>query len=442
MNESELKKKIQELEKALEKESKEKARIQKEYEKTKEEFEKYKSKYPAIKELPHFVKEDIKTEKKKPGQKVGHKGYARKIPERIDLVVPLEIKACPDCNNKLNRTQEIRKRTITDIPLTSKITTTQYEIHRKYCSYCDKIVESTIPDTISNSPFGINLMLFIVFLKIGMALPYNKIRTLLMTMYDLKISEGCLVNILLLVKEEFGDYYKILEKKMKKVRVKNADESSWRIDGINHYIWIFITKEIALYKIRKSRGSEVAIEVLGKQKNKTITCDGFSAYSKLKKLVECFIQLCWFHILKNSRKYKKVYPDEGELLHKKLKGIFTLAKSYNHQATDDQVENLKKEIKWLAHPIYKHKEIKGFVKTLQDRIDELFRFTQDVEVEGNNNLAERGIRKAVIIRKISNGSRSHNGAGILEVLLSVVETAKLQGQNPLLFMKEKIASKR
>ena len=273
-----------------------------------------------------------------------------------------------------------------------------------------------------------------------MALPYNKIQQLLFTMYNLQISEGGLVNILLHIKEEFGDYYQTLEKKMRRVKTKHSDESGWRIDGINNYIWLFITEEIALYKIRKGRGSEVPVEVLGKQKGKVITCDGFSAYNKLKRLSGCLIQLCWFHILKNSKKHKKNYPEEATIIHDKLKEIYALAKSYDHKATDEQVEKLKKEIKWLAYPLYKHHEVKGFINTLQERIDDLFRFTQDKKIAGDNNLAERGLRKGVIIRKISNGSRSNNGAEILEILLSVVETARLQKQNPLLFMHKIITS--
>ena len=70
----------------------------------------------------------------------------------------------------------------------------------------------------------------------------------------------------------------------------------------------------------------------------------------------------------------------------------------------------------------------------------MFRFTQDEEIEGDNNLAERELRKAVIIRKISNGNRSAKGAEILEVLLSIVETARLQKKNPLNFMHKILAS--
>lgn len=428
--------------KELEQLRKENEKLKKELEKVKQEFEKYKAKYPATKELPSFVKENVKHPKRTPGQKNGHKAYFRKIPERIDFVVPLAIDTCPNCDGELSETQEIRKRIVIDIPLTSQTINTLYEIHRKYCKECDKIVEPYVPNALPNSPFGLNLMLFVVYLKIGMALPYNKIQQLLITMYNLKISEGGLVNILTQIKEEFGDYYQTLERKMRRARTKHADESGWRIDGINHNIWLFITQEIALYKIRKSRGSEVPAEVLKRQKNKTITCDGFSAYNKLKELVHCLIQLCWFHILKNSRKHKKNYPEEATFIHDKLKEIYALAKSYDHKATDKQVEDLKQEIRWLAYPMYTHQEIKGFLNTLLERIDDLFRFTQDKKVDGDNNLAERGLRKAVIIRKISNGSKSDKGAEILEVLLSVVETARLQKQNPLLFMHKIIASER
>ena len=436
MNEAEkLKKRIKELEEENKRLKEEKDRVEKE-------FEKYKAKYPATKELPAFVKEDIKTEKKTPGQKKGHKGYFRRIPERIDFIIPLEINCCPDCEGELSDTQEIRKRTIIEIPLTSQTINTQYEIHRKYCKKCDKIVEPEVPNALPNSPFGLNLMLFVVFLKIGMALPYTTIQQLLLSMSNLKISEGGLVNILSKIKEEFGEYYQTLEKRMRRVKTKHADESGWRIDGVNHYIWLFITNEIALYKIRKSRASEVPAEVLGKQKNKTITCDGFSAYNRLMKLVGCLIQLCWFHILKNSKKHKTNYPEEATVLHAKLKEIYALAKSYEHKATDGQVEKLKDEIRWLAYPLYQHQEIKGFLNTLLERIDDLFRFTQDKNIAGDNNLAERGLRKAVSIRKVSNGSRRDKGAEILEVLLSVVETARLQKQNPLLFMHQILASER
>ena len=62
--------------------------------------------------------------------------------------------------------------------------------------------------------------------------------------------------------------------------------------------------------------------------------------------------------------------------------------------------------------------------------ENLFRFVGNPEIESTNNLAERGLRSAVVIRKISSGSRSEDGAETTAKLLSVLQTVKLQTKNP------------
>jgi hypothetical protein len=64
----------------------------------------------------------------------------------------------------------------------------------------------------------------------------------------------------------------------------------------------------------------------------------------------------------------------------------------------------------------------------------LFKFVDNPEIDSTNNRAERGLRHAVVIRKISNGSRSKDGAETTANLLSVLQTAKLQSNNPINFM--------
>ena len=66
--------------------------------------------------------------------------------------------------------------------------------------------------------------------------------------------------------------------------------------------------------------------------------------------------------------------------------------------------------------------------------EDLFRFVDNPQIDSTNNRAERGLRHAVVIRKISNGSRSENGAEITGRLLSVLQTAKLQSRDYISFM--------
>ncbi len=79
--------------------------------------------------------------------------------------------------------------------------------------------------------------------------------------------------------------------------------------------------------------------------------------------------------------------------------------------------------------------VKKFVNSIcRNHRDDLFRFVDNPEVDSTNNLAERGLRHAVVIRKISGGSRSDKGAETTCRLLSVLQTAKLQSNNHVDFM--------
>jgi len=420
--------KLQEENKRLLKELK---KVQKEKKKIEREFEEYKTKYPASDFIPNFVKEPVKRRRKKNGQKKGHKGYTRKIPERIDVVKPLTIEKCPYCGNKLSKVQEIRKRYVEDIPEITNTIITEYQIERRYCKHCEKMVEPDIPDALPNARFGLRLMLLVVFLKIGLALPVEKITFLLKAQYKLSISKGEIIKILKQIAKAFGPSYKELKHKIKEARVKHSDETGWRIDGKNHWLWVLINKEVALYIIRKKRNYEVPAKVLGNQKGKVVVSDRLSTYNHLEKHTGCLQQKCWIHILRDSKDLAKHYK-EAKVIHKRLKSIYKRAKSYNHKATDRELNKLLERIDKISQMKFEHSEVRKFVRSVCIKHKEnLFRFVKDPEIDGDNNLAERAIRKAVIIRKISNGNRSKNGAKYLEILLSIIETLKLQGMNPI-----------
>jgi hypothetical protein len=56
-------------------------------------------------------------------------------------------------------------------------------------------------------------------------------------------------------------------------------------------------------------------------------------------------------------------------------------------------------------------------------------FLHRPEVDGTNNAAERALRPAVVMRKITGGSRSVQGAKAWAILASVMRTAEQQGRD-------------
>jgi hypothetical protein len=71
----------------------------------------------------------------------------------------------------------------------------------------------------------------------------------------------------------------------------------------------------------------------------------------------------------------------------------------------------------------RHSELKRLSKRLIKHRDELYTFVKTV-MDGTNNHAEREIRPAVLMRKISYGNRSDRGAENQAILMSMIRTAQ------------------
>ena len=128
-------------------------------------------------------------------------------------------------------------------------------------------------------------------------------------------------------------------------------------------------------------------------------------------------------------------------MHERLKEIFEMASSFQGKGKQEHVDALKAEIFALTLRHYKHITIRRFVNNLWKRdIESLFRFVTDPEVDPTNNISERELRHLVIIRKISNGSRSTRGANATAMLLSIIQTLRMNKKNPLLEMQEILKS--
>jgi len=185
----------------------------------------------------------------------------------------------------------------------------------------------------------------------------------------------------------------------------------------------------------------VPLGVLGRARpGDTLVVDRHSAFRTLSRKAGFLLQLCWSHILEDSRELKAHFGTEGRYVHRRLKAIYNEAKGLNHAATPEQVEQLKGMIIELTQRHYAHTTVRRFVTALAGRDrEDLFRFTTDPAIDPTNNTSERELRAMVIIRKISNGSKSIRGANTTAMLLSIVQTFRLNKENPLTGLKRVLA---
>ena len=388
------------------------------------------------KEKPTFVKEDVKRRQKRPGAKPGHTGYARPLPGTVEEEIELSLETRPICGGELSGEGEIRERFVEDIDLKRPSKVTKYITHRRYCKRCGKIVSSMPRDVLPGCRFGINLGLFVCYQKYGLRLPYNKIKEELETYFGLKITEGGLVNIIQGIAKRFGQEFESLKKELRGLAVVHGDETGWRINGKNHWLWAFIGEKVAVFEVNKSRGKKVPKRVLGKKRKRTVVSDCWSSYDSLTGEK----QKCWVHLIRDVRKFAtcKKATDEAKLLYKKVKRLYKDSVGFVESMPppaerERRKKHLLKRVDKLYSCEWTDPNCRKFVKRLAKHRNALFTFVVNPEVKSHNNDAERAIRPNVVIRKISGGNRSVAGAAAHETMMSVMYSWQLQGKS---FMEE------
>jgi len=103
---------------------------------------------------------------------------------------------------------------------------------------------------------------------------------------------------------------------------------------------------------------------------------------------------------------------------------------YNQKDLERMKEQLENKIAAITDVKLTNKRAESLRKRLIRHKNELFTFLSHPEVEPTNNFAERQLRPSVISRKLSFGNKTKEGANRHAVMMSLIQTAKLQGKNP------------
>lgn len=378
---------------------------------------------PFNKDTPHH-------HNKTPGREKGHEGSGRKLPDNVDETKEAETDKCPDCNGEITDTG-CHDRTI-EVVVPAKVKVVKIHIHRYWCSNCKKIVDAPVKDAFPNSRFGVETYLLIAFFKFGLGLTYGKIIELLKIAYGLNISKGALPQMLDSLAGEFGEHYDELKKELRKSPYVNGDETSWRKNGKNWWLWTFVGKWITFYAIENSRGKNIPKKVLGKDYEGTVGSDFLGAYNYVGRSW----QKCGVHLgrdLKETAK-KKRKSSEFFAFKKRLRRILDDSMRLKERekrilVLREKKMRLEDRITALCEDSWKDHDCRRLVKRLKRHTKNLFTFLVIDGVTPDNNIAERAIRPAVIMRKNSYGSRGDNGITTTPILLTTLQTCKMNDQN-------------
>ena len=384
------------------------------------------------------LKPSVKHKEKKSRKGRSH-SFARRALLATDVVYHA-VESCPDCGRKLSGGSLKWRHQVVDIPPVQARVTDHLFLERR-CGVCGKKwtpepTEVLAELVVGRKNVGIGLMSLVAHLKTVCRVPIEPIRKLLSTLWGVKVSSGELVEILHDVAEIGQAEYESLLGRVRGSPVVHGDETGWREDGVNGYLWSFSTPEVRYYTYRHSRGSVVVKEVLSDDFAGALVTDFYAAYN----IYLGTKQRCWVHLGRDLETLKEKNPDMTEVVAwaDAVMGVYYRAKdSMNGEHKDRERLKLRQrfeaELLGLAGPYLRVKSAPQ--RVLAERIErfiaELLVFVQYPEVPSENNAAERAIRPAVVARKISGGTRSERGSRTSSILRSLFESWNLEGQNTI-----------
>jgi transposase len=271
-------------------------------------------------------------------------------------------------------------------------------------------------------------------LKHRLGVSYGKVGEVLNDTFGLRVSRSGWCQADQKLADTARPVYAELVEVIRQSSVVHADETGWRIGTLAAWLWVFTQQEATVYVIRDTRGSEVVLDILGKEFRGILSSDCFVAYED-RRLKEWLKQKCVSHLLRELSVFKET--KSGRALHFARQVTLLLQDAIRLKAEKASLDPftfhqharaLETRLDELIAPQrrFSDRDNKRFAKRLRKYRSHLLRFLYVDELDATNNLAERMLRPAVITRKTNGCNRNRKGAETHAILASVLVTCRQQ----------------
>ena len=389
-----------------------------------------------------------KKKRRKIGGQPGHPKHAREpfSVEDLDGTWEYELGCCPSCGGRLKRAKD-EPRVVQQVEVVES--PVRIEEHRGlayYCSHCDKVHYAPLPpDVRKGGLVGPRLTALVGYLKCACHASFSTIRKFLRDVMKITISRGQLTKVIRKVSRALEGTYEELRDRLSVEPQLNVDETGHKDSGRRYWTWCFRAEMYTLFKIDPSRGSDVLIDILGKEFNGVLGCDYFSAYRKYMKDFSVHVQFCLAHLIRDVKFLAtlsdRVTKNYGERVLDGLRRLFRVIHRRDEMTEarfDKAIEKARVDLLATAKRAPPRSEAQNLAERFRKHGDAYFRFITTPGVEPTNNLAEQAIRFVVIDRQITQGTRSETGRQWCERIWTVMATCTQQGRSVLEYLENAV----
>jgi len=375
---------------------------------------------------------------RKAGGQPGHEGHGRELlaVSAVDEVIEHWPERC-QCGHVFCAAERVAvsdpaRHQVEELPKLA-VGVTEHRCQRVRCPACGAQRTGQLPVEVATSAFGPRLQAAIATLSVRNRVSRRDAVELCEELFGARISSGTIDQILARAGDALQQPHEQLLERMRRSVHVNVDETGWRLRGSQRALWGAFTDRIAVFQIARNRHEDHLRELLADHHG-IVTSDRWWAYDHLPLARR---QVCWSHLQRDFTAHAEGLGAERDFGHAGLEiceRLFWAWEVYQHTHDRRQlrlaVRALRRQLKPLLRqhnrPWARYKRSRGMARNLLKIWPALWTFADRRGVQPTNNHAERGLRGAVIYRKLSLGSQSEQGERRTERLLSASITCRQQ----------------
>jgi transposase len=306
-----------------------------------------------------------------------------------------------------------------------------------------------LPAGVPRSCFGPKLEAAIAVLTVRNRLSRRQLVELMDELFGCPIATGTIDAILTRAAESLEPVYEALLEQTRAAAALNIDETGWYLAGEQRTLWGAFSERTAVLRIASDRGKQHLHALLGERFSGIVGSDRWTAYNSLDPSRR---QVCWSHLRRDFTFHaelglgpQEAFGEDGlSITWRLFKAWQQFQRDGDRAALQAEIAPLKRELRRLLEWGSKGKRQRhthGLAKNLLKLWPALWTFATVPGVEPTNNAAERGLRAAVIYRKLSLGSQSEAGERTVERLLSIDQTCRLQRRSLYAYLNHALTAK-
>ena len=382
---------------------------------------------------------------KKRGAPAGHPPWQRPLPEHIDQVVPVPApQTCPLCGGTdLQPWAEMHEHVQEDIVLEPRVVATCFVHQQSYCPTCDCPVLQPGPGELPGAYIGPAAKATALYLRYELNVSDRKISRFFAEFFGLKFVPASAYGFERQAVRRGLPLYEDLRQKIRALPVAHGDETSWRHDGQNYFVWYGGNDQVAFFVFAPDRSGQTAQSIFGEHFAGVLVSDAYAAYHAIHPKDW---QSCLFHIKKKAKELDqelallpaKAADPAARAFCQNLQGWVRRACQAHRRLAQgpgrarparQTAQRLRRQLRRLCRQPLAHPKTEAFRRRLRGKEQpHLLTCFRHPQVPPTNSQAERSMRPVVLLRHVVHCTRSPKGLENHSVLRSLFETARRQGR--------------